>query len=225
MRNGFFSFVLVSLSFLIIMGAGCQDTGTFAVSGKTGTTGYGGELTVGLLTDVNVRAGINTMDFDIDDTDIDDVDYDINVDFDSMSGLLDWYIFDDSFHLTGGFYSMDHEIKLDARPLTSVQIGDVTYSPTELGMLKGKAEVDGLSPYFGIGWGNPMQSNRRWGFTLDFGVIITDSPDVTLNSYGGTLSSNSTFLAELEKERKEIEDDLDAIKFYPVATLGLFIRF
>ncbi len=224
MKKGFFAVVLFTLSFLFIIGTGCQDSGTIAVSGKAGTTGLGGEVTLGLLTDLNVRAGINQLNFDTDE-DIDDVKYDLGVDFESMSGLLDWYIFDNSFHLTGGLYSLNHEICLDATPTASVEIGDIYYDVSEIGMLRGKADVDGLSPYFGIGWGNPMQSNRRWGFTLDLGVIFTDSPDVSLSSYGGSLSSDSTFLAELEKERKKIEDDLDPIQFYPVATLGLFIRF
>lgn len=224
MKKGFLAAALLTLSSLFIIGTGCQDSGTLAVSGKAGTTGLGGEVTVGLLTDLNARVGLNTMDFDVDEK-FDDVEYELGVNFDSMSGLIDWYIFDDSFHLTGGVYSLNHEICLDATPTGSVEIGDITYSYSDAGMLRGKAEVDGTSPYFGIGWGNPMQSNRRWGFTLDLGVIFTDSPDVTLNSYGGALSTDSAFLAELEKERKKIEDDLDSIKFYPVATLGLFIRF
>ena len=225
MKKGFSAITVLSLSFLFIIGTGCQDSGTFAVAGKTGTLGYGGELIVGLGSDIDVRAGINKLDFDVDEIDIEDIEYDFKANFDTMSGLLDWHIFDDSFHLTGGFYSMNNEITLDGRPTKSVDIGDISYTPNQIGSLKGKAEVDGLSPYLGIGWGNPMRSNRRWGFTLDLGVIFTDSPDVTLSSYGGTYSSDPTFLAELEKERQKIEDDLDVIQFYPVASLGLFIRF
>ncbi len=220
MKKGFFAAALLTLSFLFIIGTGCQDSGTLAVSGKAGTTGLGGEVTLGLLTDLNVRAGINQLNLDADE-DIEDIRYDLGVDFESVSGLLDWYIFDDSFHLTGGFYSLDHEICLDATPTESVEIGDTTYDLGDVGTLKGKATVDGLSPYFGIGWGNPMQSNRRWGFTLDLGVIFTDSPEVSLSATG----TASGLAEDLEKERKKIEDDLDGIQFYPVATLGLFIRF
>ncbi len=220
MKKGFFAAALLTLSFLFIIGTGCQDSGTLAVSGKAGTTGLGGEVTIGLLTDLNARAGLNTMDFDVDEK-FDDVEYELGVNFDSMSGLIDWYIFDGSFHLTGGVYSLDHEISLDATPTGSVDIGDTTYDFGDVGTIKGKATIDGLSPYFGIGWGNPMRSNRRWGFTLDLGVIFTDSPEVSLYATG----SASTLADDIEKERKKIEDDLDGIKFYPVATLGLFIRF
>lgn len=114
---------------------------------------------------------------------------------------------------------MDNEIDLDASPTENVEIGDTTYTPAQVGTITGSAEIDGMSPYIGIGWGNPIQSNRRWGFTLDLGVAFTDSPDVSLSSTG------IVSLADLEQERQEIEDDLDSLKIYPVITLGLFYRF
>ena len=114
---------------------------------------------------------------------------------------------------------MNNEIDLDARPTVDVEIGDTTYSPADVGTLTGCVEIDGLSPYVGIGWGNPFTSNRRWGFTFDMGVAFTDSPDVSLTSTGIVSQ------ADLSNEIKEIEDDLEGIKFYPVISLGLFYRF
>ncbi|MEJ2647462.1 MAG: hypothetical protein P8016_03510 [Sedimentisphaerales bacterium] len=211
--------LFLSFLFLSIVGTGCQDSRRFAVAGKSGTLGFGGELTVGLATDINARVGMNGLDFDFDDQEIEDVTYKVGVDLSSISALVDWHIFDDNFHLTGGFINMNNEFNLDARPSHSVEIGDTIYSPSDIGTLTGKAEIDGLSPYLGVGWGNPMQSNRRWGFTLDLGVAFTDSPDVSLNSTGIVSQ------ADLSKERQKIEDDLDFIRIYPVISLGLFIRF
>ena len=210
---------------LLIIATGCQDSGRFAVAAKGSTLGVGGEFTAGLATDINARVGLNTFDIDFDDTEIDDIEYDLGVELNSISALLDWHVFDDNFHVTGGFISMNNEFNLDARPANSVEIGDITYSPTDIGYLTGQAEIDGMAPYLGVGWGNPIQSNRRWGFTLDLGVAFTDSPDVTIRSVGGLLSSDAGFLAELEKERKELEDDLDGLQIYPVISLGLFFRF
>jgi hypothetical protein len=205
-------------------GAGCQDTGRFAVSGKSGTLGVGAELTTKLATDINARVGLNMLDFNYDD-ELDDVEYDLGIDLSSFSALVDWHIFDDSFRISGGFISMNNEISMDARPTENVEIGDITYSPAEIGTLKGSVDIDGLSPYVGIGWGNPFAGNRRWGFTLDLGVAFTDSPDASLTSVGGSKSSDQDLLDELEKERKDIEDDLDSFKFYPVISFGLFFRF
>ena len=221
MGKEFYVVLLLSLCFVLLVSTGCQDSRRFAVSGKGGTLGFGGELTAGLATDINARVGVNGLDFDFDDQEIEDVTYKVGVDLSSVSALVDWYIFDDPFHLTGGFINMNNKINLDARPTNSVEIGDNTYTPAEIGTLTGKAEIDGLSPYLGIGWGNPMQSNRRWGFTMDLGVAFTDSPDVSLSATGMAAGLPE----DIEIERRKIEDDLDFIRIYPVFSLGLFIRF
>lgn len=212
-------FLLLIALVLLFFGAGCQDSGRFAVSGKGGTLGAGAELTTKLATDINVRVGFNSFDLDFDDEEIEDVEYDLGMDFSSFSALVDWHIFDDPFRISAGFISMNNEIDLDARPNKSVEIGNTTYTPAEIGTLNGSVDIDGLSPYLGIGWGNPFGGDRRWGFTLDFGVAFTDSPDVALSATGIVAQ------ADLEKERKDIEDDLDSFKFYPVISLGLFFRF
>jgi hypothetical protein len=207
------------LSALIFLGAGCQDTGRFTLSGKASTLGAGPELGAKLATDINVRVGFNAVDFDLDDVDVDDVDYDIGGDFSSVSAIVDWHIFDDPFRISGGFISMHNEIDLDATPNKNLEIGYSTYTPAQIGTLNGSMDIDGLSPYVGIGWGNPFAGERRWGFTVDLGLVFTDSPDVKLSSTG------TVTLADLEKERSDIEDDFDSLKVYPVISLGLFFRF
>lgn len=219
MKKQFYIFLLLILSILLFFGAGCQDTGRFALSGKAGTLGVGPELTTKLATDINVRVGFNTFDLDFDDEEIDDVKYDLGIDLSSVSALVDWHIFDDPFRISGGFISMHNKIDLDARLNESVEIGNTIYTPAQIGTLNGSLDIDGLSPYVGIGWGNPFAGNRRWGFTLDLGLAFTDSPDVKLSSTGIVTS------ADLEKERRDIEDDFDSLRFYPVISLGLFFRF
>lgn len=216
--------VLLILSILLLCGTGCTDTGRFAVSGKGSTLGLGGELTTAATSNINARIGFNTLDLDFDDIEIDDIEYDFGLDFHSFSALVDWYVFDGSFRISGGVLSMDHEIDLDGRPTRREAIGDTVYRPNEIGTLSGSVEVDDVAPYVGIGWGNPLTHSKRWGFTCDFGVAFTDSPDVALSS-NGTLASNPGFRANLEKERKEIEDDLDSYKIYGVIALSFFYRF
>ena len=219
MKKQLYIFLLSSISVLLSFGAGCQDTGRFAVSGKAGTLGVGPEFTAKLATDINIRVGLNTLDIDLDDKDIEDVDYDLGIDLSSLSAIVDWHIFDDPFRISGGFISMNNKIEMDARPNNSVEIGNTIYTPAQIGTLTGRVDIDGLSPYVGIGWGNPFAGKRRWGFTVDMGLAFTDSPDVRLSSTGIVSS------VDLEKERRDIEDDLDSIKVYPVISLGLFFRF
>jgi len=223
MRTKSHAILLLIVSVLLSCGAGCSDSGGLAISGKAGTLGLGGELTTGITSNVNARVGLNTLDFDYDD-EFDNVEYDVGLDFSSFSALVDWYLFDSSFRISGGLISMDHTLNLDATPSESVDIGDGTYTSAEIGTLSGDADIDGVAPYIGIGWGDPMNPDKKWGFYCDFGVAFTDSPDVSLAA-NGTLASDPTFQANLAKERQKIEDDLEPFEVYPVLSLGIFFRF
>jgi len=223
MREKSIAIVSLVLSALALGGAGCAESGGLAVGAKAGTLGLGGELTTGIASDINARFGLNTFDYDFDD-EFDGVEYDVGLNFSSFSALVDWHVFGDSFRVTAGLLSMNHELDLDGTPTGSEEIGGTVYSAADIGTLSGDVEIDGLAPYIGIGWGNPLNSSRRWGFYCDLGVAFTDSPDVALSA-NGTLASDPAFQADLARERADIEDDLEPFKLYPVLSLGLYYRF
>ncbi len=64
------------------------------------------------------------------------------------------------------------------------------------------------------------------GFTVGFeaGVLFQGSPKLNLAANGGLLANDPTFLQELEKERREAEDDAD-FKLWPVLQLNFAWRF
>ena len=220
MRMKLNAILLLILAILLSCGAGCTDTGRYALSAKGSTLGLGGEFTTGVIPKVNARVGINTLNFDY-DGDLEDVEYELGLDFFSITGLVDWYVFDGSFRLSAGILSMDHEITLDAIPTADEDIGDTTYTPKDIGTLSGCIEIDQVAPYVGIGWGNPLTSSRRWGFTCDFGVAFISSPDVSLSATGPAAG----LAKDLAKEKADIEDELDPFKYYPVIALSFFYRF
>lgn len=213
--------LLLILSILLFYGAGCTDSGKYAVSGKASTLGLGGEFTTAVTSNINARVGINTLDLDSDDKEIDDIEYDLGIDFESYSVLVDWYAFHDSFRISGGVLFMDHEFNMDARPTDNEQIGDNVYTPAEIGTLSGGIEIDQAAPYVGIGWGNPLTHSRRWGFTCDFGVAFINPPDVSLSATGAAAGLEE----DMAKEEDEIDDDMDKFKYYPVIALNFFYRF
>jgi hypothetical protein len=215
--------LLLILSILLSLGAGCTDSGRYAVSGKASTLGLGGEFTTVVTSNINARVGINALNIDFDDEEIEGVEFDVGIDLSSYSALLDWYVFNGSFRLSGGIISMDNKVDLEARPTENIEIGDVDFTPDEVGYLYGSIENDEVVPYVGIGWGNPLTADRRWGFTCDFGVAFTSSPDVTLTAIGGT--NPSGLEEELAKQRNDIEDFFDKFKLYPIIALSFFYRF
>ena len=216
---------LLILSILLFCGAGCTDSGCtdcgkFALLAKSGTLGLGGEFTAAVVPKVNARVGINTFNYDY-DGELEDIDYELGFDFFSITGLVDWYVFDGSFRLSGGVLSMDHKVNLDARPIEEQEIGETTYTPAEIGTLSGCLEIDQIAPYVGIGWGNPLTHSKRWGFTCDFGVAFISTPDVSLSATGPAAS----LAGDLSKETADIEDELEPFKYYPVIAVSFFYRF
>lgn len=199
------------------------DTGGLAISGRTGTLGFGADLTANVLSDVNCRFGFTWLDLDL-DGEVSDVDYDFDLDMLTFPLLVDWYPFDNNFHVSGGIIVNDTDVDLDGQLDGTLTIGDTVYTGAEIGTLSGDLSFNNIAPYIGIGWGNAFGKDKRWGFLSDFGVAFIGSPDVSLSATG-TLASDPGFLPDLAREEDEVEDDISDFKIYPVLTLSLFFRF
>ncbi len=105
-----------------------------------------------------------------------------------------------------------------------MEIGDTLYDASELGSIRGESEFEDIAPYIGIGFGNPLSSDGRWGFSADAGVAFIGSPNVNLR-VTGPFADDAALLADLAEEEEEIEDDLDPLRFYPVLSFTLYYRF
>ncbi|MDD2776349.1 MAG: hypothetical protein PHU06_10360 [Gallionella sp.] len=53
-----------------------------------------------------------------------------------------------------------------------------------------------LSPYIGIGWGNPEAQDMGWGFVADLGLLYQGNPKASLTSTGGTAAFQTAVVAE-----------------------------
>ncbi len=196
-----------------------------AVGGRVGTLGVGGEIIVGVLPTLNGRLGIHKFKYSYDGTES-DVDYDIDLNLDSWNALLDWYVLN-AFHLTGGFLSNNNTLDVSAnlKPEESYTIGDVEFSSNQIGTLTGSLDFENTAWYLGIGWGNPVEKNSRLSINFDLGVVFQGSPRTTLSATGGILSDNDIFKENLKKEESDLENEIDAFKYYPVLSLGIALRF
>jgi len=107
---------------------------------------------------------------------------------------------------------------------TTYDINGVSYSAAQVGNLRGNVDFNSIAPYLGIGWGNPFGSGGNWSFSCDLGVVFQGSPNVSLAA-DGQFADDPAFQANLEAERRDLEDELDSYKYYPVVSLGVTYRF
>jgi len=215
--------LLAAAAFLATCGNARATFEELAISAKAGTLGLGGDLTTDLLPQVNLRAGVQWLDFGF-DAQLGDVDYELSLDFLNPLILVDWFPFAGSFRISGGILFNGTDIQLEARSQESIEIDDVSYNANEIGTLRGDVEYRPVAPYIGIGWGNHLDRGGRWGLATDFGVAFTGSPDIDLRATG-PIAADPTFQAHLAQEEKDIQDELDAFKFYPVLSISLFYHF
>lgn len=199
--------------------ASAQSAGSIHV----GTMGWGAEVQVALGPTFVVRGGVDRLRYDFDRT-YSGVDYGASLEFDTVGAFIDLHPFRNAWFVSGGGYLGARELRLTAEPTTPVEIGGATFTPQQVGKLTGEASLSQVSPFVGLGFDNTFTGRGRVGFRALVGVAIGESPDVTLNSQGGTLSNNASFRQRLDVEAERIEEEAE-YSLYPVAQLGLTWRF
>jgi hypothetical protein len=199
------------------------DFGGLAIAGRSGTLGLGGELMLNLLPDVNSRFGVTFFPLSL-GGELGDVEYDFDLDALTFPLSMDWYPFQNGFHLTAGAIFNETEVGLGTRSTASLTIGGTTYSAAQLGAVRGDVGFNQVAPYIGIGWGNAFGKEQRWGIVGDLGVAFLGSPRVVLSA-SGPVASDPAFMQDLAQEESDLEDDLKILRFYPVLSISFFYRF
>lgn len=211
---------VVAAGLLVAVGSvQAEDGMDVGVGARVSTLGLGVEIGTALNDKFGVRLGLNKYSMSDDQT-IDDVKYDADLDLSSTALLLDWYPMGGSFHLTAGYLSNGSELTAKATPATSVQIGDNTYAPTDIGSINASVEL-GSGAYIGLGWGNLPASG--FGFTIELGVVKQGTPSVkmVIDDPNGVIAA----AGDIDKEIANAEADLDQFDTYPVIAVGLSYGF
>jgi hypothetical protein len=203
--------------------AASADSARLAAAARVGTLGLGGDLMVNVLPDLNLRLGAGCFDLSF-SSEVTNVEYDVDLDLLTFPLLLDWYPFDNKFHLSAGIVLNRTEVDLDGRYNGTVTIGDRTYTAEEIGTLSGDLSFRDVAPYIGIGWGNAFGKRGHWGIVTDLGVAFVGSADVALSA-SGPLADDPAFAAHLAREKKDLKDKADRLKIYPVLSANLYFRF
>jgi hypothetical protein len=216
------------LAIMIFLTAGASsavaDTGNIGVAVKGGTLGYGGEVTVGITSAINARAGYNTFSYD-GNTNESDVDYNYGLKLQTIPILLDWHPSENGgFRLSSGIIINNNKVTATGSSQGVYTIGDVNYNSAQIGTLTGTVDFKKTAPYFGIGWGNAVGKDNGISITFDLGVMFQGTPNVSLAA-SGPIANDPTFQNELSKEIADIQDSTDKIKYYPVLSLGLAYKF
>ena len=186
-----------------------------------GTLGVGADIAAAFGSHFGLRSGFNFFPTDIDVT-ISDIPYQINFASPTFTFVLDLYLLGPLRLSGGGVFSTD-DIVLAGEITGPVPINGTVYSPSQIGTLTGTILTNELSPYAGIGLGNPGRS--KFGFFLDLGVVFHGTPVFTLETVGGSANTLLQFQSDLAAEEQTIQNYLTDIIVYPVVAMGFSIGF
>jgi hypothetical protein len=126
------------------------------------------------------------------------------------------------FRLTGGLTVNDMSLKLRSNmPAGStINVGGVNYIATGNEYLNADVKIPKVTPYIGIGWGHHRRE-PGWGLIADLGVSIGKAKldvDTNLASYG-------VQQADIDREVRDLRDDVGKVRVVPQLSLGASYRF
>lgn len=204
------------------------------VGAKVGTVGPGVDLSVGLTRTLSLRLSLTNIDIEgedetitVGDTVEGDLDAELDLDFGSNAILIDWYVFNGSFHLTAGMLRHTGKVDLSAQLVGSVTFdtGD-SIDPGDVSSgISGKIELaDSYQPYVGIGWGRKAGGGAGISITADIGVALLD-PSASFEATATGALSQTEVNDRLRQMESDAESDLDGFEAWSIISLGVNFRF
>ena len=145
-----YSLVLAALIALASFSANAAD---FSLGGRLGLSGAGVEATAKFSRHLGLRAHLTGLKYSL-DLEYDDVDYEVDTNLSIGSLLLDVHPAGGLFRITfgGAAYNGQFGIAATPSPAYLYQIGNGSYTSTQIGTLNGEIEYQKIVPYLGVGW-------------------------------------------------------------------------
>lgn len=207
-------------------------TPDMALTLRAGTPGVGLDYDISIVNRVSARIGYSgfTYNRSVDET---DASYDGKFKMSQLFGVFDWYVFNGGFRISAGAVNSRTIVDLTGRPTGNgtYTIGDHDYPASDIAAVQGRIKIgEGLSPYVGIGWGNPVDKQDRWTFMFDLGAIHAGEPKVdSLTATCSAAIRNTPTCAQIQNdvqvEINDFKDDTSKYSWYPVISFGLAYRF
>lgn len=132
----------------------------------------------------------------------------VEVDWNSVMVVGDWYPAGDGFRVTGGALANNNKITVTGTGTVGSTAGATVNAEVKMS--------DGLTPYLGIGYGTKPKMDKGFGFNMDLGIMF-QNPKAKLTS--------SAAASETAAEERQMQDAVDKLKYFPVLSFGISYSF
>lgn len=213
---------------------------SFGVVAKASMLGIGGDVGVAITPFFNVRGGFNGFSFSQGFSN-NGIQYNGNIRLRSAEALVDITPLRDWFHISPGvlFYN-GNRITANANVPggQNFDLGGASFKSSTSDPIHGTGQmlVNKAAPMVMFGFGNPIPHSHHITFVQDFGIVFQGTPKTTLNLAGTACdpvtglacvnaATDPTIQAQVVAQQDKINKDTSIVKFYPVASFGIGIRF
>ncbi len=216
---------------------------TAALAVNFGSGGIGAELATPLAQHFNLRVSGSFFSYSA-SFNSDGIVIDGDLKFRSGRASLDYYPFHGGFRISPGvtFYNGNN---LNATTLVpggqSFSLGDTNYYSSTTDPVHGTASFylgKHVAPSLTVGFGNMIpRSGRHVSFPFEIGFQYIDAPTITLNLEGtacvylnipqscAPVQSDPQTQANLQQQEADINSDIKPLRFYPILSQGVSVRF
>src|SRR5688572_25485744 len=165
----------IALAALIAVMAPAASAQNFSVGARAGTTGLGGEVSVGLGRMLAIRGGVGFVPYEYND-EFEGVGYTVSFPNHILNVGLDLYPFGGGFRVSAGFLNRPN-FELVAAGQQSAEIGGRTYNG-DLNVTGDLSNEKQTAPYATIGFGRA--TGRGIGFFFDAGAAFVGEAAIDL---------------------------------------------
>ncbi len=215
-------FCLVMPFFVLIMAIPLKAQSGIGVYLRAGTIGYELGAVKSVTPKINLHGGFNflTMNTEGETSGDNPVAYDLDLKYFSFAAAIDYYPWQNGFRFTAGMLLNNNILEGTGQAVKTYRFDEDEYAPEDIGIMKAKIEPgSAITPFVALGIGNPLAKNEKLCFFMDIGVVYQGSPDVTLEAEEGTM-----IYPTIDQE-KQIEKNIENLKFYPYVSLGISYQF
>jgi hypothetical protein len=218
-----------------------QDIGRlFGAGVKVSTLGIGIEATTSVTRRSNIRGSFNFFDYNS-TWHSNGIDYAGDVRLGSVQITFDQYL-TGIFHVSPGLllYNGNRGSGGASVPAgRSFLLANTTFFSNTTDPVGGTATLDvrNIAPVVLLGIGNRLpRSGKRFGINFEAGVAFQGSPDVQITLTGTACTVNATTAcvnaatdptvqSSVQREEERLKEDLKAVRYYPVVSVGISWKF
>lgn len=146
--------------------------------------------------------------------------YDANFKSNRAGLFADWFPFSGGFRLVGGVTANDTKLNVNGVGGPNTTIGSVTTDTTGK-KFNVSLKYPSTTAYLGLGYGHHV-STKGLGFYADVGVTLgsfTAEIDTDLVGYNGITQ------ADVDAQKKKMNDSLGGLGYLPSVSVGMVYRF